>query len=564
MDITGTEQRNVSGVVGLTTITPEGFGAKGDGVYSAVTGDYTGTDDTAAIQAALDSLQVVGGRGTLRFDPNKVYVCSSVTSRTSLNRTLEIYGDDITLEGGGLLAFVGSHGANWRPLMIGGMGKLGSTGNIETQRCVDKAGYAVTASIAAGAKSVPVAAGNEAFFTAGDIVFLRTGQTLTTGTTEPDAELGIVASTSSGAVVLTRPLSKSYAQEYFLSGTAGMTSTAVTANAARYELVNVTDRVARRIRLDGVRVFNRSGALQMLSTWSCLDCDFGVNIVEYPNCGWGHRDSRDIRHDAKLNHNGTTNTGYGWHPSTGCTRYVGRVEQVSAGFNLVNLHEGLADHWLDVRARNLGGVGEAGAALNVHNRARNLFITADLDVGVSAQNAFHASDTGAVDNVRVNFLNRRGNVRDDTGNVRFSGSVEPSFLTSLRGAQIATRARGHHSTGVIALTGIVTFSKGLDLGTLPQYAVPFRVEVDVITAFNSGVSNRINVGYSGLTTAYVNQAIVSATGAQQIALGHAQVGSSLARRQTASRTVLVDYTGTGATTGEALVTLLYYIGARSD
>lgn len=546
--------------------TPEDFGAAGDGVFNTATGEYDGTDDTAAIMACFDALQANGVGGSIYFDPAKVYVCSSSTSRVggSLTRTLELYGDNIRLYGGGMIAFKGSHGANWRCFLVGGAGKIaGGTGDITTQRCVDKAGYAITGALAAGAITIPVAAGEEANFAPGDIAFIRSGQLVNSSTTEPNAELAVVASVASGAITLTKPLSKPYEQEYFISGTTGKTSSTVTANAARYEIVNVTDRVQRNLRIEGLRLFNKSGGLQLLSTWGVLDATFALELVQYPYLGWGQRDCSVMKVDALLCHNGATNTGYGFHPSSGCTRYRGRVDQASPGFNSMNLHEGVADVQMSLRSRNFGNVGEVAAALNVGARAYNLTLDADIDAGASSQGAFRALES-TVSNVRINWLRCKGNVRDDTALIKFGG-VAPEGTLKHRGFQIATRSKGSPlAAGLLGFTGIVTYNKGLDLGQLPINAVPYRVHVETQVAFN-GTSNRINIGWSGLATALGNAVIVGTVGSQELVAGGATTGPSFGRQRTTAENIIADWAGSGTpTAGRALVTVFYYIGAAND
>jgi hypothetical protein len=548
------------------SLRPERFGAKGDGVFNPATGDYEGTDDTAAIMACFDALQSRGIGGTIYFNPDKVYVCSSSTDRIGggIRRTLELYGDNITLTGAAIIAFSGLHGDNWRPLMVGGAGKpAAGTGNIKLHRCVDKEGYAITAPLAAGAIGVPVEAGAEAAFAPGDVVFIRSGQLLAEAWEEPNAELAVVAATASGLVTLTLPLSKPYEQEYYVDGPDSATSPAVTADPARYELVNVTDRVQRNVRISGLRLFNRTGSTQLLSTWGVLDARFELSLLSYPNCGWGQRDSSHIRVEGHLRHNGEINSGYGFHPSTGCTRYSGSIEQVSAGFNSINLHEGVADMRLALRSRNRGNVGEDMPALSLGARVYDLALEVDLDPGNSPQGAVRTLDT-LVSGVGLHIRSCKGAIRDDTGRISFTGNL-PAAPISQRGALQGPRAKGSPLAGGLqGFSGIVTHNKGLDLGRLPQYAVPHAVHVDTQVPFN-GTSNRINIGWSGLPTALGNAVVVGTAGSQELVAGGATAGPSFGRQRSDARDLVVDWAGTGTpTAGRALVTVFYYIGARHD
>lgn len=547
-------------------LTPEMAGGVADGTFAG-----GGTDNTAAIQGIFNLLDYLSNR-TVRF--NGVYSVKTTTSRVtgSLTRTLECWSDDVILRGPGCIVGLNttSGDSNWRFVLFGGAGKLAAgTGDIGAQRCIDKTGKAITGPIAEGGSVVPVAAGDEAAFAAGDVVFIRTGQLLSARVTEPKAELAVVRSTTSGQIILDRPTTHSYAQEYFISGTEGPSSTSVTANPARYEIVNVTDRVQRRLRIeDGLRF--RYAAMpgtwsQCLSMWGILGVNLDCRLDEYPAAGMGWRDASDAVVNVRMRHNGVLNTTYGFHPSTGCTRFTGVVDQSSPGFNTVQFHEAVGDVRMVITSRNQGNAGEVYGGLNIANRARNIFLTASIYIGSSTQNAAQNIDGTEMVNVVIE-LTTNGNVRDDSGQILFMDRGIAG-RRSMRGLQAATNT-GSRSE-IIVLTGVVAAGKTTcTLGTVPQDAFIVSAGASVFPAISGGSSTRINMGFVGGTgIEVINGAICNTTGAKftfdsnNTASGG---GAALGAQRGASGTLQASFVDPAATAGSVAVWAAYFVGARRD
>lgn len=219
---------------------------------TTVTGARTnfGTDDTAAVLLALAAMKAAGG-GTL-WVPDGISLCNTVTSASSLSWILGVEFDNFALDGPGDLRTTAAASL----LFISGSGKPAGMANWATY---DIPAGLTTYVISSAAKAdlqvvctTPADAGN---FTRGDVIYIRTGQTLTiAGANQPDSELNEVlsANASTGVIALKSPLAKAYAAQNYPVGhpNAG--------TPAPFGISKVTDRVLKNISLRNAKLSNRS------------------------------------------------------------------------------------------------------------------------------------------------------------------------------------------------------------------------------------------------------------------------------------------------------------------
>lgn len=547
------------------------FGAVGDGV----------TDDRAAIQAAIDYVESVGGEV---FVPRRDYALGSyVDYGNSLYGQLTIKASNVRIRFEPGARFVntyqGTNSTSVRGLLIFGHGAMGPlTGWIDNET-LDATVYVPTAPLVKGATSIPLTPGQEANFAAGDWIFVRTGQTLTTGAREPDAELTQVKSVASGVLTLKWPLCKPYAQEYFIAGTAGRTSTTVTANPAVFGVSKVTDRLIHNIELDGLEWVDPYGQ-QVLNLWQAVDVRLIRPRITFGYLGLGSRDAAFVHVvDGRWEHTARVSAAvYAIAPSTGCSRWqIARNFVRSPTCAIVHLHEGVAAS--QVHDNNLvhgDGTPSTSSPIDIRGRAYDLSVRNNLisygSSGAITQNCiFVDSDcvgdpTAVIDGNIMVLTNATGSVRSDGSGV-FLGHNPASGLgtaVSMRGLQLAA-PRGHGGQ-ILTLSGALTFAKPTCiLGTLPQWAQVLRVNVDVTTGFSDTGTDLLKVGHATDDDAYVTALDVSVAGAFLVQKGAVGAGVSIGRAETsAARTVSAVYTAqnAAAAAGVAVVTLEYTIGAR--
>lgn len=533
------------------------FGATGGGV----------TDDRAAIQAALDAATALGG-ATVVIPPGD-YLLSSSFSGGGITWQLAISGDDLTIRwepGARLLSSV----AAARPLVAIGGGRIGGMAQWFNNENRDATLYTLSGAQAKADDHVTLATPAEAAnFQAGNVVWVRTGQLLTGGVTEPDSELNEVVSsdTGTGVVKLRWPLTKDYAQEYFISGTTGKTSTTPTANPAPYGLANVTDRTMRNLTLINPQIEATGTVLQTLSIWQCLNFRSVGGRVLYPVNGLGSRDTRfaEITGGYFERQSSDGSSGYVVAPSTGCTNWdVHDCELVANEYAYLHIHEGIAASGFHDNRIACGKVDSTQTVIHIAARSRDVDVYSNLVwatyTGEGNVISVDSDCTGGrIANNRVYLGATKGNIRiDGDGWVGLETNYLSNGRTSLRGAQISVG----HQTSVQVLSGWLTFSRAsVALGALPRHAIPLRVQCYVKTAFNSDGTDVISVGFSGSAGTYAT-VDVSATGVKSPTAG----AGLLIPDETAQRAVVAGYAagGSAASAGEAFVVLEYALVARSD
>ena len=363
-----------------TTFNVRDYGAKGDDT----------TDDRAAIQAAIDACGAAGG-GTVLVPPGTYRLNSqTITGVGGAPANLCISYDNVEIVGSGPSSVLKATLANTSMFLISGAAKgariaTGSPQNWYQYGWHESGGtgapqatvYTLSGSYAKGAVSVTLATPAQASnFAVGDYICLRTGQTLTTPALgQPDAEINRIDSVNAGTGVLGLrwPTAKPYAQEYYVAGTGGVTSTSVTANLAPYGVQNVQSRLLLRPRLADLSLQHTAGGGAAIIGGQALEPTWerivwqGANSFE--SFG-GHR-GHTVR-DCHLYFADIPGSAYCFSAdqSTSDAQFVGNQVYADAGSQvpIIHIHEGAArvliaenqcicpiiavdTNWLSVRAR---------------------------------------------------------------------------------------------------------------------------------------------------------------------------------------------------------------------
>jgi hypothetical protein len=544
------------------------YGAAGDGE----------SNDLPAFRRTADAVNDAGG-GHIFIPPGTYPFATAETNGGMVQQWANIETDGVTIEWAPG-ATITSTVTNARVLVIAGHAKPAGAASWDAYEYVDATGYTLSGTSTKGRNTVTTATAADAGnFAAGDWVTIATGQT-TNGSAagQPDSEINRVKSVNagSGVVTLSWPLLATYAQEYYVSGTTGITTTTPTANLAPYVIRKVSDRTLHAIRLVNPQIECASGTLQALSIWAATDVKVEGGTILFNNLGFGSRDVRFCEVDGtRFDHrsDGTADR-YALAPSTGCANwYAHGFEIVSDAAASLDLHEAIkAGRFVDgaIHAANAATVAES-QVLDVAARLYDTVIQ-NVDVSVNASAESNAVLIDAVSNgggnvlrnVRVKGANALMNIRCDAdGWTGFETCTVTNGRFSLRAPQIG---KGQE-TGTRVLSGWVYGTTGAQqltptLGTLPRHAVPLRVTLYVQTAFDGSGTDNIKLGYSGTTNAYATDTDVSTTGVKAPTAG----ANLLIPEPTADRAVVATYTAGGGapTVGKAFVTLEYALGARID
>ncbi len=482
---------------GWYDVTDSTYGATGDGV----------TDDKAAIQLAIDAAGAAGG-GIVYFPPG-----------TYLLTALEVASEAHLQNDWSNVHFLGAPGATLKATDAYSMIYQGSH-----TKFVDQTVYAVTAAVARGAMSITTAtAAHAGNFAAGDYIYIRTGQTVAGLTSQPDAEINqvVTATAGTGVITLAWPVSKAYAQEYYISGTTGFTSTNSTANAAIYGVSKITSLIVTNQSYRGLNFLHTGtgdtgyGMIggQVLG---CVveDCS-GTFKAGFQSIG-AHR-AYKVR-NCRFHHPGAAGTYiYTLTTDSGCTDTLWDGNTITGAHTVsMHVHEGAARTRIVNNDIDCQDTVSDLSAIDIRSRAYDISV-----IGNTIQCATPSAIT--VD-------------PDCTG----GGIIANNQLLGTTGYGIFVAAQNWVVTGNRHPYGAVPYAVGkygidaevrylscwvdsanltVPLGILPSNSYVRWIGIQVTTAFTSSGTDTISIGFAADHTGFGAATDVSTTGFKTPTLG---------------------------------------------
>lgn len=524
------------------------FGAVGDGV----------TDDQPAIQDALDAVEAAGG-GEL-YIPHGTFLLVTENYISGVRWHLSVGADNINITGPGTLK---TATATASIFYLGGAMKASNNwdaiGNTYEDWGSGKPTVYIMTAAAIDATQVTLATAAQASnFSAADKILIRTGQLLAARITEPDAEINevVTSSASTGVLTLKYPLTKSYAQEYYVTGTTGLTTTSVTANLAPFGVAKVTDRTSVNVTLDG---FAMQGAGYHCIIAGQID---GLTVKNLRVTGSPMLSAGTYRGGQILNNtnhfSGGNNYGITCATTTTDVLIFGNTLSNDAGMNQIHLHEGTARIRVGSNRMTNKSIGVDFNAISIRARAYALTIEGNEIVnGYTSGIAIYADETctgGGI--IRGNRI--RGTFSDAIGVAATGWKVYDNDTPATISSYYPTPLE----SSVQTLSGWVKFgAQTLTLGTLPAYSLVTRVTIIVADfAFNSSGTDQITVGHDAGNNYYAPAADVSVAYTRVDA-----TSTAWSTFNSVSRVAKAYYVngGTEPTVGEALVVLEYTLVGRS-
>lgn len=534
------------------------YATPGTGLASA-----TQQANRAAIQQAIDDMGASGGGG-IYVPPGMFEIAQHPTSPSTAlycrHSNITIFGDDSA----SMLKVVATSGTNPALMMLAGWAK--TTGNLNgsgTTGWVNTATYALTGTVAVGATTLTLATPAQAAnFAPGDWLYIRTGQLLSALVGQPVAEVLKVKSVNAGTGVITlaEPTTKPYAQEYFVSGTIGLTSTTPTANPAIFGVANVTDRTIENFKVRNCKLIDPYiNAMFIGGQCVGLVAEHNWTVGRYQVFGWGaHRDTwiRENRIEIQgsaaeaLAESGSGGPVYALAADTGCSRSIFEDNIVTCErVAFIHIHEGPST--VSARRNKFLNTPTSGDEPAVTVRARafaidiedNTFFNTGNTVGIYVDSTCDGG--GSIRGNKIYGGNFAFTIAVNAPNWVLDADPPNATLTSIGTTVPKTPLKMEQLCGWLADN-----QTSITLGDLPRDCFVTKVHVWVSEAFNSSGTDVLDVGFGAFPNVFAAGVDVSTTGLKTPA-----AGSNLGWQFSLVRTVTATYTAGGGapTTGKALV-----------
>lgn len=543
------------------------YGAAGDGV----------TDDTDAIQDAIDAAEAAGG-GIIDYTGHHLLTLRSTLTLSSAAYCLMVKSDNIKFRGKGrttALISTDQHANGQNVVLIAGQAK--SAASFATADMLDYdfnldggPGFTFYAIAAAsqGADSITLSTpANHSHFAVGDTVYIRTGQTLAVaGESQPDAEMNVIASinTGTGVMKLKYPLTKPYAQEYFPdSGKDEATTTTSSAWPAIFGVANVSNAVIHNFAVENLhhKVSYDTYKGGLYATTQVFKPRFDNVTADLENCSFHsygpHRflsftkcnadQFMDIQDDTWLS------------SDRGCTDMTvsdSLFTSWGSKLSLFHINEGSANIAFKNSSFLNGGAVSAGNVYSAGGRGYNHSMTGCKISGEGSTALYGISGINGV------VLDQCDLSRfDGDGSVSIADCTGVVLGTNLYGTGLVSLSESATAGGLTSTLQVIeawcfynSSGNKVVIGTIPKYASVLDYQIYTYTAFNAGTPT-ISVGNVGSADAYTEAANVSAQ-------GHATVVQKpwAGFFGDGSDTLVAWITPSGSSAGKALVRILYING----